>query len=100
MILLLQLACDLNFETLHLPLFIKGNIKVPGPLSELFCVVFSSRHGRKRVSEKEKKLAEALNEVRCFHVDTKIGGSVAKWLGLVLFSVVPGSGPRPRFKHS
>ena len=53
-----------------------------------------------KVSEKEKELAEALNEVRCLHVDTKIGGSVAKWLGLVLFSVVPSSGPRPRFKHS
>ena len=53
-----------------------------------------------KASEKEKELAQALNEVRGLHVDTKIGGSVTEWLGLVLFSVVLSSGPRPRYKHS
>ena len=52
-----------------------------------------------KVSEKEKELAEALNEVRCLHVDTKIGGSVAEWLGLVLFSVVLSSGSRPNIAN-
>ena len=53
-----------------------------------------------KVSKKEMELAEALNEVKCLHIDTKIGSSVAEWLGLVFFSVVPSSGPRPCFKHS
>ena len=53
-----------------------------------------------RASEKEKELAKALNEVKCLHVDTKTEGSVAEWLGLRLLSVVPSSGPRPRFKRS
>ena len=53
-----------------------------------------------KVSKKEMELAEALYEKKCLHVDTKIGGSVAEWLGLVLLSVVPSSGPWPRFKHS
>ena len=35
-----------------------------------------------KACEKEKELSEALNEVRCLHVaDTKVGGSVAEWLG-------------------
>ena len=53
-----------------------------------------------KVSKKEMELAEALYEKKCLHVDTKIGGSVVEWLGLVLLSVVPSSGPRPRFKRS
>ena len=34
-----------------------------------------------KASEREAQLTDALNEVRCVHVNKEAGGSVVEWLG-------------------